>query len=73
MFVCVQFMYLQSSWAQQTPPLLIQAKNKGIGQTMERCWQDVQKGERERRFFRVEGIMESGGGGQDKTQGNAEL
>lgn len=66
MCVRLQFLYLHASWAHQTPPVPVQAKDEGVGQAMERCRQDVQQGEGEGRILRVEGIMKPGGGERDR-------
>lgn len=60
--------YLHAGWAQEAPPIPIQAKHKGIGQAVEWCRQDVQKCEVEGRCLRVEGVMEPGGGGKKRRQ-----
>lgn len=56
--MCVQLLYLHASRAQYAPPIPVQAKDKGIGQAVEWCWQDMQQGKREGWILRVEGIME---------------
>lgn len=67
----VQLLYLHSSWAHEAPPVPIQAKDEGIGQTVERRRQDMQQGEREGWILWVECIMEPVGrreGGRERER-----
>lgn len=67
-FVFACLLYLHAGGAQQTPPFPIQAKDKGVGQSVERSRQDVQQGEREGRILWIGGVVDPGGERERENQ-----